>query len=71
MIEAPESESRETLDTFAEALFQIKKEADENPQILKDAPQSQKLGRLNEVLAARQLNVRYKPSNRHKNRRTP
>ncbi len=62
MIEAPESESRETLDTFAEALFQIRLEVDKNPQILKDAPQSQKLGRLNEVLAARQLNVRYKPS---------
>lgn len=61
MIEAPESESRETLDAFAEALLQIRKEIDENPEKLKNAPQSQKLGRLNEVLAARQLNVRYQP----------
>ncbi len=62
MIEAAESESRETLDEFAEALLQIRKEIDKSPEKLKDAPQSQKRGRMNEVLAARQLDVRYTPS---------
>jgi len=62
MIEAPESESRETLDEFAEALLRIRKEIDEDPETLKKAPQRQKVGRMNEVLAARQLDVRYTPS---------
>ncbi len=62
MIEAPESESRETLDEFADALLQIRKEIDEDPEQLKNAPQSRKHGRINEVRAARQLNVRYSPS---------
>ncbi|MFQ5589357.1 MAG: aminomethyl-transferring glycine dehydrogenase subunit GcvPB [Nitrospiria bacterium] len=59
MIEAPESESRETLDAFAAALLQIRKEIHETPEKLTQAPMRQKVGRMNEVLAARQLNVRY------------
>ncbi len=62
MIETPESEARETLDEFAEALLQIRKEIDTAPEKLKNAPQSQKVGRMNEVLAARQLDVRYDPN---------
>ncbi len=59
MIEAPESEARETLDDFANALLEIRKEIDNSPEKLTQAPQSQEVGRMNEVLAARQLNVRF------------
>ncbi len=59
MIEAPESEARETLDDFAKVLILIRKEIDESPEKLTQAPTTQKVGRMNEVLAARQLNVRY------------
>ncbi len=61
MIETPESESRETLDDFADAMIQIRREIEETPAKLKNAPESREVGRMNEVLAARQLNVRYEP----------
>ncbi len=59
MIEAPESEAKETLDDFAEAMHQIRLEIDSDPELLKSAPQTRKVGRMNEVQAARKLNVRY------------
>jgi len=59
MIEAPESEAKETLDTFAEAMHQIRLEIDSDPELLKSAPRTRKVGRMNEVQAARKLDVRY------------
>ncbi|MBN4054246.1 aminomethyl-transferring glycine dehydrogenase subunit GcvPB [Nitrospira defluvii] len=59
MIETPESEAKETLDAFAEAMHQIRQEIDTDPGQLKTAPQSRAVGRMNEVHAARKLNVRY------------
>ncbi len=59
MIEAPESEARETLDAFAEAMKQIRHEIDAEPEKLKSAPCSGPAGRMNEVQAARQLDVKY------------
>ena len=53
MIEPTETESKETLETFAEALRRIKQEALETPQLLHDAPLSAPLRRLDEVSAAR------------------
>jgi len=53
MIEPTETESRQTLDTFAETLKKILSEADENPDLLKHAPQRTPVTRLNEVEAAR------------------
>ena len=40
-------------------MIQIAKEAKENPQILKDAPQITPVRRLDEVTASRELNVKY------------
>lgn len=55
MIEPTETESKETLDAYIEVMKQIAKEADENPELLKDAPHDTPVRRLDEALAARQL----------------
>ena len=64
MIEPTETESKETLDAFCDAMIAIAKEAGENPQRLKDAPLSTPVGRLDEVLAARKPDVCWKKDNR-------
>ena len=61
MIEVPESESKETIDSFATALLAICEEIEKDPKKLTDAPQSRKIKRVDEVFAARRLNVRYTP----------
>jgi glycine dehydrogenase subunit 2 len=53
MIEPTESESKETLDQFIAAMQTIAREAEEHPELLRDAPHHPKLKRLDEVLAAR------------------
>ena len=53
MIEPTESESRETIDQFIDAMKSIAKEAQEQPELLHDAPQNPKVQRLDETLAAR------------------
>ncbi len=55
MIEPTETESKETLDAFTEALISIAREARENPEILTTAPHTTPFGRLDEVKAAKQL----------------
>jgi glycine dehydrogenase subunit 2 len=55
MIEPTETESKETLDAFVEALARIVQEAGENPQLLLDAPTSTPTRRLDEVKAAKEL----------------
>ncbi len=57
MIEPTETESRETLDGFADAMIRIASEARENPALLHDAPHSAPVRRLDEVKAARDLKV--------------
>lgn len=57
MIEPTETESKETLDTFCEAMIMIAKEAKEDPQKVKDAPLTTEVSRMNEVLAARTPDV--------------
>jgi glycine dehydrogenase subunit 2 len=59
MIEPTETESKETLDAFALAMIQIKKEIEENPSLVKDAPHNSPVGRLDEVKAAKQLKLRW------------
>jgi glycine dehydrogenase subunit 2 len=59
MIEPTETESKEMLDTFAEAMIEIAKLADSDPESIKNAPQNTPVSRLNEVKAARDLNVTY------------
>jgi glycine dehydrogenase subunit 2 len=62
MIEPTETESKETLDTFCNAMIAIAREAKENPQRVKDAPLSTPVSRLDEVLAARKPDVCWKKS---------
>jgi glycine dehydrogenase subunit 2 len=59
MIEPTETESKETLDQFCEAMVAIAKEAQEKPELLKKAPHKTRLRRLDEVKAARELKLRY------------
>lgn len=60
MIEPTETESKETLDYFAEVMLQIAKEAQENPDLVTTAPHSTPVRRLDEVGAARSGDVNYK-----------
>ncbi len=53
MIEPTETESKETLDEFIEAMNQIAREAKEDPQMLKEAPHRTAVSRPDETLAAR------------------
>ncbi len=55
MIEPTETENKQTLDAFAEALIAIAGEAKSNPELLKSAPHITPVGRLDEVKAARDL----------------
>ncbi len=62
MVEPTETESREELDLFIDAMKAINDEAAENPEILKNAPHTTKVGRLDEVAAARKPVLRWKPN---------
>lgn len=62
MIEPTETESKETLDMFAEAMIKISEEARTNPSLLKDAPYTTPVRRLDDVLAARKPNLRWRRS---------
>lgn len=55
MIEPTETESKQTLDLFADALLKIADEAKNQPELLKNAPHSTPIGRLDEVKAAKDL----------------
>jgi glycine dehydrogenase subunit 2 len=55
MIEPTETESKETLDAFADALIQIAEEARTQPELLKTAPHTAPVKRLDEVKAAKDL----------------
>ncbi len=59
MIEPTETETKETLDTFCEAMLAIAREAAEEPALLKDAPHNRPVRRLDEVGAVKRLIVKY------------
>ena len=59
MIEPTETESKETLDGFIDAMIQIAKEAEENPEIVQEAPHTTVISRLDETLAARKPVLTY------------
>ncbi|MCH8012196.1 MAG: aminomethyl-transferring glycine dehydrogenase subunit GcvPB [Candidatus Marinimicrobia bacterium] len=61
MVEPTESESVESLDRFADALIKIDDEAKNNPDLLKNAPYSTPVRRLDEVTANRSLTLRWTP----------
>ncbi|HVC87204.1 MAG TPA: aminomethyl-transferring glycine dehydrogenase subunit GcvPB [Gaiellaceae bacterium] len=59
MIEPTESEAKETLDAFCDAMIAIAREAAEDPEIVHTAPHSRPVQRLDEVRAAKQPVVRF------------
>ncbi len=62
MIEPTESESKEECDLFIEAMRAIAEEAATNPELVRTAPHSTRVSRLDEVAAARRPILRWKPS---------
>tara|TARA_B100000315_G_scaffold38519_1_gene33295 strand:+ start:900 stop:2330 length:1431 start_codon:yes stop_codon:yes gene_type:complete len=61
MIEPTETESKQTMDKFADAMIKIKKEAEENPDLLRNAPSTTPVKRLDAVLAARKPVLKWDP----------
>jgi glycine cleavage system P protein (glycine dehydrogenase) subunit 2 len=59
MVEPTETESKETLDGFAEAMLQAAREAETDPEILHEAPVTAPVRRLDEAKAARELKLRW------------
>lgn len=59
MIEPCETESKETLDTFINALLQIAKEIEENPSLVKKAPHNTPVLRVDELKANRNPRVKW------------
>ena len=70
MIEPTETETKESLDAFAEAIEQILAEAEDDPEIAKQAPYTTPVRRLDEVKATRKPVVRQQPRGRQGPRRT-
>jgi glycine dehydrogenase subunit 2 len=62
MIEPTESESREELDLFVEAMRSIAEEIDEDPNMVLQAPYTTRVSRLDETAAARKPVLRWKPA---------
>jgi glycine dehydrogenase subunit 2 len=61
MIEPTETESKESLDAFCDAMLVIAQEAQEHPELLHEAPHVTPVGRLDEVRAAKQLVLCCRP----------
>jgi glycine dehydrogenase subunit 2 len=59
MVEPTETESKESLDSFIAAVKAIHAEAQENPQLLHDAPLTTPVGRMDEARAAREPDLRW------------
>jgi glycine dehydrogenase subunit 2 len=62
MIEPTESESKEELDLFVEAMKSIAQECRQEPETVLNAPHTTRISRLDEVAAARNPVLRWKPS---------
>ncbi|MBV9912641.1 MAG: aminomethyl-transferring glycine dehydrogenase subunit GcvPB, partial [Sinobacteraceae bacterium] len=61
LIEPTETETRDMLDAFAAALIQIIKEAEQQPTLLTSAPHTLPVKRLDDVRAAKKLDLTWKP----------
>ena len=59
MIEPTETEAKETLDAFAEAMLAITEEAAADPDVIREAPHGRPVRRLDEVRAAKRAIVKY------------
>jgi glycine dehydrogenase subunit 2 len=62
LIEPTETESKEELDAFVDAMAAIRKEAETEPEKLKGAPWTLPVRRLDDVRAAKQLDLAWKPT---------
>ena len=60
LIEPTETEAKEALDGFMDAMQQIREEAETDPDLVKGAPYTLPVKRLDEVRAARQLDLAWK-----------
>ena len=61
MIEPTETESKQEIDEFIDAMKAIAKECEENPELVKKAPHSTRISRVDEAAAARKPVLRWKP----------
>jgi len=61
MIEPTESESKEELDLFIDAMRDIAEECDKTPEVVLNAPHNTRISRLDETSAARRPVLRWKP----------
>lgn len=61
MVEPTETESKETLDAFVDAMVEIAQLAEKDPEVLHSAPHKMVVGRLDDVTAARRPVLRWKP----------
>ena len=61
LIEPTETESKQTLDAFVQAMREILEEAHRTPELVKSAPHTTPVRRLDEVRAARELDLAWKP----------
>ncbi len=64
LIEPTETESKETLDAFVDAMVSIEREAREDPERVRGAPHTLAVRRLDDVRAAKRLDLTWKPSAR-------
>lgn len=62
MVEPTDTECREELDLFIEAMKAIARECRENPDLVRQAPHTTRIGRLDEVTAARKPVLRWRPA---------
>ena len=62
LIEPTETETIEELDAFVEALIRIRDEAEHDPELVKTAPHTLPVSRLDDVKAARELDLSYRPA---------
>jgi glycine dehydrogenase subunit 2 len=60
LIEPTETESKETLDMFVAAMAEVAREAVDSPELVKGAPHSTPVRRLDDVKAARELRLTWK-----------
>jgi glycine cleavage system P protein (glycine dehydrogenase) subunit 2 len=62
LIEPTETESKDILDAFVSAMTQIQQEAEQEPERVTSAPHTMPVRRLDDVRAAKQLDLRWKPT---------
>lgn len=65
LIEPTETECKEELDRFVQAMAAILKEAKTNPNLLKEAPHTMPIKRLDDVKAARELDLNFYHNDHH------